>query len=109
MAEFVGEHYRIYGKALVCTQVFFPIDGLYIIVHLISRLCLEVLDGFQDTDSGTQTEVRLVQHCFISGESHHAVSNLNVAGAQLCQFFSQHFFQSLESLGYQLEFLLHCM
>ena len=109
VTEFIRKHHRIYGETLFGIQIFLPIYSLYIIVHFISRLCLEMFDGFKDSDSGAQTEICFIQHGLVSCESHHTVPNLNIAGAQLRQFLCQNLFQSLKSLSYQLEFLLHCM
>ena len=45
VAEFVGEHHGIHCECLVVVEIFRPIHLLYLLIHIICRLGLEVSDG----------------------------------------------------------------
>ena len=68
MSELFAVHHRIYGKCLIFIKIFFPWNGLYLLIYLIGILGCEVLDGFQDADGGSQAKIGLVHHLFVSGE-----------------------------------------
>ena len=57
VAEFFAEYHRIDSKGLVESQIFRPIDILYLLIHVICRPGDEMFDGFENTDSGVQLEI----------------------------------------------------
>ena len=107
VAELVAEYHGIHRKALGVVQVVFPSDGLDVFIYFVGCVGLEVLDGLQNAYGRSQAEVCLVHQGLVTRKSHHTVTYLNVTGSQLSKFFGQHFFQSVEGFGYQLEFFLH--
>ena len=46
MAEFFGEHHTVNGKRCVQIQILGPVHRLHSFIDIVSRLRLEVLDGF---------------------------------------------------------------
>ena len=104
VAELIAEHHRIHGKGLLVRQILLPLDGLYGIIHLFCRLSLEVLDGFQDAQCRTQTEVSAIHHLFVAGERNHSSANLYIVCSQCGKLFCQHLLQSLEGLGDEFKF-----
>ena len=68
MAELIAEHHCVDSESLVNIEIIFPSNGLYLVINFVSILRCEVLDRFQDADSGTKAEISLIHHTFISGE-----------------------------------------
>lgn len=81
MAELFAEDYGVYGEAVVYAQIVFPMDGFDLLVYFIGILGCKVLDRLQNADGGTQAEVGLVHHFFVSTEGYHTASYLNVIGS----------------------------
>ena len=88
VAELVAEDDFIHRKRLSRTHVILPLDGLDLFIHLIGVGGRKVADGFQDANGGTQAEVGLVQHPFITRKGHHASAFLYIIGSQFSQFLS---------------------
>ena len=68
MAELIAEHHCVNSKCLVYIEIIFPSNGLYLVINFVGILGSEVFDRFQDTDSGTKAEIRLIHHTLVSGE-----------------------------------------
>ena len=107
VAELLGEYDGIDGKGLVQRQVFRPVDVLHTFVHVVCRQCLEVLDGFQNTDGGMQLEISAIHHLLIACKGHHSASYLYVFCAQLRQFVRQDGLKAHKGLGDHFKFLCH--
>ena len=104
VAELIAEHHRIHSKSLLIRQILLPLDGLYGIIHLFSRLGLEVLDRLQNAQCRAQTEVSAIHHLFVAGERNHSSANLYIVCSQCGKLFCQHLLQSLEGLGDEFKF-----
>ena len=107
VSEFLREYHRVDGKRLVEGEIVRPVHRLHTFVDIVSRQCLEALDGFQNTDGSVQLEIGTVHKRFIASEGHHASSFLHIVCAQLRQFFRQDRFQSHKGLGDHFKFLCH--
>ena len=83
VTELITEHYRVNGKGFLEPQILSPVNLFHLLIDLVSRACLEVLDGFENTDSGVQLEIGAIHEFLIACERHHASSNLYVVCPQL--------------------------
>ena len=68
MTELLREHDGINCKSLLGFQILGPVDLLDFFIDIIRTLCLEVADGFEDTDGGVKLEVRPIHHFLVTGE-----------------------------------------
>ena len=99
VAEFLRIDDGIYGKGGIEVEVVVPIYGTDGGIYLIGIRSFEMLDGFEDTHSGTQAEVGTIHHFLVTAKGDHSSSYLNFVCAQLGKFLCQDFFQSLKGLG----------
>ena len=107
VAEFFGEYHRVDSKRLVNIQVFCPVNILDAFIDVIGRQCLEMLDGFQNADSGMQLEVGAIHHLLVSSKRNHTSSFYHVFCTQLRQFFRQDRLEAHKGLGDEFKFLCH--
>ena len=78
VTELLGENHGVHSKCFLVVQILSPVDALYLLVNIIGALCLEMLDGLEDADSGMQLEISAIHHFLVAGERHHATTNFNV-------------------------------
>ena len=68
MTELLGKDHGINCECLLGFQILTPVYLLDFLVNIIRTLCLEVTDGFQNTDGSVQLEIRTVHHLLVTGE-----------------------------------------
>ena len=102
--EYFGINHGVNRKSFRRVQIQTPVQLLNLVVHIISILRLKFKYRFQNTQSGTATKVRLVQHFQITLEGNAATQNFDVICAQIDKFLRQNLFQPLECFGYHFKF-----
>ena len=107
VAELLREHYRVDGKGLVVIEICSPVYFLDFFVDIIRTFCLEVPDGFQDSDGSVRLKVGTVHQFLVTCKRNHSSTNLYIISPQLGQFFRQYRFQSHKRFGDQFKILFH--
>ena len=98
VAELVAEDHAVNGECCLVTQIFRPIYLLDGFVHLIGAGSTEMLDGFQNANSGAQLEVGTVQHLLVACKADHSSAYLYIVGTKVRKFLCQYFFKTLKGL-----------
>ena len=104
MAKFIREYSRIDGKCGIDGHIFFPFNIFHLFVHFIGIKRFESGDRFQHPRRCSQLQIGFVHQFLITGKTHCSSLKLHIIGSNCHEFRCEHFFQTLEGLGYHFKF-----
>ena len=78
MVEVFRVDHGVDGEGLVYGHIVLPRDLFYFLIYGIGTTGFEMIDWFQDAQSGAATEIRLVEDFLVSRERHHSPTDLYV-------------------------------
>jgi hypothetical protein len=80
---------------------------LDVLVYIVGGFGFEGGNGHKDTRSGTQTEVRSIEHTFVTSERDRTALYLHIVRSEFNKFAREDLLQTLKGLCQHWKFVVH--